>query len=259
MVKLVETDDTKRQDFYDFYIVLIDDTPEEDNYICAIYSELHGVWTTNEWNMKQFLRFYQPYYEKCKYRVIPMKNCTDAMFRKTMRDKYHYCVDADGIITSLPIPLLGITPYGTPHMMMDMESNNSDFDVVEEVFLDYLGGAYNVTQEFDECLVDERFSTIKELLRRVCDVYIPILIFISEGMSYETDSGECWFNMLPDKIKVAFTKLADFPRPLEELSYYDFVETDYIFYYYLIFFYDYPGKLAYTNENIYDMEPWKVR
>ena len=64
-------------------------------------------------------------------------------------------------------------------------------------------------------------------MKKVCCVYLVILNLCEGAEQYE------WFTNLKDDMKVFVTKLADFPKPLEEYEYFDIFFQNYILLMYL--------------------------
>jgi hypothetical protein len=111
-------------------------------------------------------------------------------------------------------------------------------------------GASIFVKKANYLLDTEDAKVIKELLHKLSNVYVPLYILLTQSDNF-LEFPEGWFLELPDYLKVYFTKEANFPMPIEQLTTADMIDTTYITWYYIVYAYDYPAKMAYLELDSY--------
>lgn len=235
---------------YNWSIIIIDEIPDPDSKYAqsatpsCMYDALDGAYCNNDWLFRGFVEFYRKYLDEVHFHVERVTNLTYEQFEEFHKRRFRYSTVPDWLIYQITIPWLDSTIYLNEEIATSFYEVDGEWDLFVESFIPILYGGWKLITEYSEYfnMNTEEFKSIKQLLDKICKIYLPIYILITE---YDfTEYGEKnWFLKLPDEVKMSMTKEANFANPIEDLEYTDIEELGYLIFYYLIACCGYPGRV----------------
>lgn len=214
---------------FTFYLLYVTDDHDDDDNIGTEDSRILAnltAYTTNEWVLSQYIKFYRNLLSKVEYKVFTYEYCTHDEFG--VKIKRDLNLDIEGIfIESDEVQLTHTTFYMNENLLESGYSMTSDFD---EVFNTYLPAFVMAKQliQFKYFKESESLEIIRDFLYRICSAYVP-MVYLS---TYADDLG-VGFPGLEDGAKIGLTKVFNFPRPLEDIEYYEIISSGYEYLTYL--------------------------
>ena len=216
---------------YTFYaIIWMEEEADGLNYDSMMTSKM-TAFSTNEWLFRQYLRAYQRSFEALPYALTEYPNMTYDEFKNNVRCDFGIEITNDNCISQAEFPLLdGCTVYYTGEMLEDMIDYQNDCGDFLTSNIEWFYSTFDlVSGEYSKYLKTSRFSCLNKLLKKICNVYVPLIEMHDFGDEY---AGE-WFLSLPDRVKSAITMEANFPKVIEDIGYYDLYDEYYGLYFYL--------------------------
>lgn len=209
---------TNKDKGYNFYCAIVD---ECDAIEYADYYVPLRAFTTNEFIFKEYLKFYSSMFEKLGVSIFEPKNITWDEFVELISKETDETIMPEHFITLDYIELIDSSLCITAEMSESIYEDISQYDILYEYVYGNLSQAYALFNE-ESLYFKEDFDIINKLLNRVYKSYIPLLT-----LSEYYDSGN-WLDNINSEDKLAVTKILDFPKAMDEYSFYDIYCEDYI-------------------------------
>ena len=224
---------------YTFYVIMIV-SYDEDNATFGtqeLVSKLTG-YAINEWIFHSYLIYYNKVLRYAKVNMTKYENITYDKFLEELKKDFGIEMNDDNYIDMATIELIGETVFYNGLLAESMREYHADFNDIDDVFFPAIFQMYDLINGTYRDYFTEEFRSVKRLLDKVCNIYIPIAKLIDSADYCEGT----WFLTLPDNVKINMTKLANFSKPIESIGWYDIVEVGYQLYYYINNICDYTGS-----------------
>jgi hypothetical protein len=235
---------------YVFYTLCINDYGRLEDSYSSLCDSLQYAYSNNRWIFNQFIKFWGIYLENMEYDIMESPPLTNDEYIEYMQRECNHKVNCslEFIWMDQLNTVDSIVIYVTGQMEEDANVANSESgDLMDCVFLDFIMGTKEFLKRFEDYLIDnEDLKVINKLIYKLSNVYVPLYVLLTNSCDF-MDFPENWFLKLPDYLKMYFTKEADFPAPIETLTSADLTDSSYLVWYYLLYAYNYPGSLAYTD------------
>ena len=214
---------------HDFYVVLVlkvqsDELSFGDSNIAHMLSG----YTPNAWVFSSYLQFYSKIFNHTTNIVTRIPNVTYYELIEQIKTSFNVELSEDNYIDYDTVKLIDSTVFYNGRILEEMYSWENDYQLTESTIIPFCFNLYTLlnNKEYGIYFKDD-FDIISKLMKKVCCVYLVILNLCEGIEQYE------WFTNLKDDMKVFATKLADFPKPLEEYEYFDIFFRNYILLIYL--------------------------
>lgn len=224
--------DKNKDRFYDFYVIKIISFDEDNANFGTqeIIQRLTG-YAINQWIFNSYLRYYHEAISYSKTVVSEYHHIRYNDFRDIVKHDLNLSIEQDHFIDMESVDLINETVFFNGNIVDMLEDYDIDFNELDEIFIPSFYALYLLITLTDyKKYFTADLSLIRKMIERICKVYIPVEKLLEYG-GYE---GEEWFLGLPDNVKVNITKEADFPKPMEQLSYFDIISYPYRLYHYLV-------------------------
>lgn len=218
---------------YTFYIIIALDSDES-------ISELIG-YSTNEWVFRKYVEYYSNILKDYSCITTVFENSTFTEFVSKVYSEFDVKIDHAEFIERFDIPLIDGELFMTSNMYDKFNDYYSDFNDFEYKTLPALFEMYEMLLNYFHCndiIVADEVSSISELVTRIISIYVVLIKRID---IVGDDAVGSWFLSIPSDTKIAITKEANFPMPIEQLGYYELVNEDYQIWYYINIVSDYRG------------------